>query len=100
MKIALLGYGKMGKTIEILAVKAGHTVVHTQSSSESTGNLALADVAIEFSTPETAIDNIMLCLEMNIPVVSGTTGWLDHYADVLKKREDCNGSFRSVCSKR
>ena len=81
MKIALLGYGKMGKTIEELALGRGHEVV-LRVNSENAGllqaeHLKEADVAIEFSRPETAFANIKSCLEMGVPVVSGTTAWLD-----------------------
>lgn len=81
IKIALLGYGKMGKTIERLAQAAGHQIVLRISSSNvqelTAENLQRADVAIEFSRPESAFDNIRLCLVNGVPVVSGTTAWLD-----------------------
>ncbi|MCB0521273.1 MAG: 4-hydroxy-tetrahydrodipicolinate reductase [Lewinellaceae bacterium] len=81
MKIALIGYGKMGKAIERLALAGGHEVVlkiGSGNKSELTvENLKLADVAIEFSRPETAFDNITLCAKAGIPVVCGTTAWLD-----------------------
>lgn len=93
MRIALLGYGKMGKTIEKLAQLAGDSVVYTKSSEEEQGQLSDADAAIEFSTPETAVENIIRCFETGIPVVSGTTGWLTKYDEVLKKCEERNGSF-------
>ncbi|GAB5399753.1 MAG: 4-hydroxy-tetrahydrodipicolinate reductase [Aureisphaera sp.] len=93
MKIALLGYGKMGKTIERLALEKGHSVVYTLSSKGETGKLEDADCAIEFSVPNTAVANISKCLRYNIPVVSGTTGWLDSYEEVLKLCETSNGSF-------
>lgn len=93
MKIALLGYGKMGKTIERLALGKGHTVVFKISSNSSEGDIELADVAIEFSTPETAVANLKKCFELNIPVVSGTTGWLEHYDEIIKICEQRNGSF-------
>tara|TARA_R110002072_G_scaffold1587_1_gene13223 strand:+ start:17146 stop:17847 length:702 start_codon:yes stop_codon:yes gene_type:complete len=93
MKIALLGYGKMGKTIERLASGKGHTVVFKSSSNSSEGDIELADVAIEFSTPETAVANLKKCFELNIPVVSGTTGWLEHYDEIIKLCEQRNGSF-------
>ncbi|MBX2826666.1 MAG: 4-hydroxy-tetrahydrodipicolinate reductase [Flavobacteriaceae bacterium] len=93
MKIALLGYGKMGKTIERLAVEKGHEIVYTASSSSETGNLKAADCAIEFSLPGTAVSNIKRCFEENIPVVSGTTGWLDAYDEVLNFCKNSNGSF-------
>lgn len=93
MKIALLGYGKMGKTIERLAVQKGYTVVYKSDENHAEGELTQADVAIEFSAPQAAVENISNCFDLNIPVVSGTTGWLDKFDDVLKKRESCNGSF-------
>ena len=83
----------MGKTIERLATQKGHRIVYKSSSTSTEGNLANAEVALEFSIPETAVANITLCLENNIPVVSGTTGWLDHYSEVLKICERRNGSF-------
>ncbi len=93
MKIALLGYGKMGKTIERLAIEKGHEVVFTSSSSETKGHLTDADVAIDFSTPEQAVSNISQCFKNTIPVVSGTTGWLDNYSSVIELCQSCNGSF-------
>lgn len=93
MKIALFGYGKMGKTIERLALEKGHDVVYTADKDMTKGSLNQADVAIEFSTPASAFENIKQCLEENIPVVSGTTGWLDRYAEVLKICENSNGSL-------
>ena len=93
MKIALLGYGKMGKTIERLAKERGHTIVFKSSSNTSEGSLNEADTAIEFSTPETAVENIKKCFLAGIPVVSGTTGWLVRYDEVIKLCEDSNGSF-------
>ncbi|MGJ8667040.1 MAG: 4-hydroxy-tetrahydrodipicolinate reductase [Patiriisocius sp.] len=93
MNIALLGYGKMGKTIERLATEAGHTIVYTSGSNSQSGNLKLANVAIEFSTPETAVANITQCFENNIPVVSGTTGWLSEKPKIEKLCKKRNGSF-------
>lgn len=93
MKIALLGYGKMGKTIEILAEKRGHEIVFKSSSDMALGVLNEADVAIDFSTPETAARNIKSALNMGIPIVSGTTGWLHNYNEVIKLCEERNGGF-------
>jgi 4-hydroxy-tetrahydrodipicolinate reductase len=93
MKIALLGYGKMGKTIERLAKERGHSIVFKSSSETSKGTVSEADVAIDFSTPETAAENIKSCLKLGIPVVSGTTGWLENYNEVIKFCEESNGSF-------
>ncbi|MFA6924283.1 MAG: 4-hydroxy-tetrahydrodipicolinate reductase [Bacteroidales bacterium] len=89
MKIALLGYGKMGKEIEEIAVKKNHQIVlkidinNTQDLTKE--NLSKADVAIEFSIPEVAYKNILKCFEANVPVVSGTTGWLAQFEEVKKK---------------
>lgn len=93
MKIALLGYGKMGKTIERLAIDKGHEIVYTSSSKETKGILTTADVAIDFSTPEQAVANITHCFKNTIPVVSGTTGWLTNYNSVIEVCQSCNGSF-------
>ncbi len=93
MKIALVGYGKMGKTIERLALKRGYEIVYKGSSSRTEGIITDADVAIEFSTPETAFENIKTCLENNIPTVSGTTGWTDQFDKIIKFCEERNGSF-------
>ena len=83
MKIALLGYGKMGKTIEKLALEAGHEIVFKSGITSETGQLKDATVAIEFSTPEAAVSNISKCFKLQIPVVCGTTGWLDNYNSVI-----------------
>jgi len=89
MKIALLGYGKMGKTLHVLLDEdQKHRVVlkvNSANASELTLNLlSKADAAIEFSTPETALDNIYRCFEADVPVVVGTTGWLDHFDEIKK----------------
>ena len=93
MKIALLGYGKMGKIIEKLAVKKGHTIVSRINQYSSKEEILKADIAIEFSTPQAAVSNIKFCLENDIPIVSGTTGWLVHYDKMIKLCENRNGSF-------
>ena len=77
MKIALLGYGKMGKVIARMAVQRGHEIVYYSSASSQNGNFKAAQIAIEFSTPQGAIGNINKCFQAQIPVVCGTTGWLD-----------------------
>lgn len=79
MKIALLGYGKMGKTIEKIALERGHEIVLKVGSSSSDFDITEADIAIEFSVPSKAVENIKLCLNNQIPVVCGTTGWTEHY---------------------
>ena len=93
MKIALLGYGKMGKIVEKLAVKKGHTIVSRINQYSSKAEILKADIAIEFSTPQAAVSNIKFCLENDIPIVSGTTGWLAHYDKMIKLCENRNGSF-------
>ncbi len=93
MKIALLGYGKMGHTIERIATEMGHETVYTATSDSENGSLAKAEVAIEFSTPEAAVKNIERCLSEDIPVVSGTTGWLDQYDKMVSLCKERNGSF-------
>lgn len=93
MNIALLGYGKMGKTIERLALGKGHSVGVKADGSDVSVDLWGIDVAIEFSVPEAAVKNITSCFEQGVPVVSGTTGWLDRYEEVLKICEERNGSF-------
>ena len=84
MKIALLGYGKMGKVIERIALERGHEIVLRKSSSDSFEGLELADVAIDFSIPNAAVSNISYCIEQGIPVVSGTTGWLENYHTMVQ----------------
>ena len=93
MKIALLGYGKMGKIIEKLAIEAGHEIVYKSGTTSEIGKLKDAAVAIEFSTPEAAVSNILKCFELQIPVVCGTTGWLENYSSVINSCKECNGSF-------
>ena len=93
MKIALLGYGRMGKIIEKLALEKGHTISSKINQDSSKEELLKADIAIEFSTPEAAVSNIKFCLENGIPIVSGTTGWLAHYDEMIKLCENRNGSF-------
>jgi len=83
MKIALLGYGRMGKAIEKFALDRGHEIVYTSDKDETQGDLSLADIAINFSVPQAAVENIKSALAENIPVVCGTTGWLDHYQEVV-----------------
>lgn len=93
MKIALLGYGKMGKVIEKIALERGHEIVLKKSSSDSYLGLENANVAIDFSVPASAVENISECLNRGIPVVSGTTGWLEEYPKMVALCENKNGSF-------
>ncbi|WP_140937204.1 4-hydroxy-tetrahydrodipicolinate reductase [Sphingobacterium lumbrici] len=97
MKIVLLGYGKMGQLIEKFAVKRGHEVVlivdENNRSSIGIEDLEGADVAIDFSTPHAALENIGLCFEADLPLVVGTTGWYDHLQEV---KEACLESKQSL----
>ena len=97
MKIALIGYGKMGKTIEKIALERGHEIVSVidVSNPEDFNSAAFksADVAIEFTVPSTALSNYMKCFEANVPVVSGTTGWLDRMDEVKEKCEKEGKTF-------
>ncbi|MBC7524277.1 MAG: 4-hydroxy-tetrahydrodipicolinate reductase [Flavobacterium sp.] len=93
MKIALLGYGKMGKVIEKIALERGHEIVLRKDENSSFEGLQSADVAIDFSVPKVATQNISECLNQNIPIVSGTTGWLDDYSKMVTLCEEKNGAF-------
>lgn len=93
MKIALLGYGKMGKVIEKIALDRGHEIVLKKGRNDNYDGLENADVAIDFSIPTSAIANISACFERNIPVISGTTGWLEDYKNIIALCESKNGSF-------
>lgn len=97
MKIAIIGYGKMGQKIEELALKAGDEVVlkiDDKNLDQFTAeNLRNADVAIEFSTPSTAFESISKCIEAGVPTVSGTTGWLDKMPVIEEMCKDGKGAF-------
>ncbi|MBI9036004.1 MAG: 4-hydroxy-tetrahydrodipicolinate reductase, partial [Bacteroidales bacterium] len=97
MKIALLGYGKMGKVIETVALSRGHEIVATIDKKEDwlqkDDAIKQAQVAIEFSVPEAALQNIAACFERNLPVVVGTTGWYDHLEEIKAKCESDNKSL-------
>ena len=95
MKIALIGYGKMGKTIENIALERGHEVVLRLdvNNPEDFKRLAEADIAIEFTRPESAVDNLKRCMSVKVPVVCGTTGWLEHYDEVSKLCQNNNAAF-------
>lgn len=93
MKIALVGYGKMGKIIDEIAQNRGHEVVARLKETPTKESLNNADVVIEFSNPEAAFENIKVCLENNIPVICGTTGWLDKKPEIEKITLDNNSAF-------
>ena len=93
MKIALLGYGKMGKEIENHAKKRNHEISFILDKKFEDGKINNSDVAINFSIPEAAVSNIKLALERNIPVVSGTTGWLNDYDSIISFCQKKKGAF-------
>jgi len=97
MKIAIIGYGKMGKTIEKLAVEKGHEIILkvdiTNASTWKNEQLQDADVAIEFTRPESAIENIQRCFETGVPLISGTTGWVEKMDEVKEKCIAQKGGF-------
>jgi len=92
MKIALLGYGRMGKEIEKIALSRGHEIV-IRKDVDDIIDITLADVAIDFSVPTSAFNNISNCLNNNVPVISGTTGWLDKYDDTIALCKEKKGAF-------
>lgn len=93
MKIALLGYGKMGKVIERIALERGHEIVLKKDQNNSFDGLLNANIAIDFSVPDSAVSNITECLNNQIPVISGTTGWLKDYQKIVALCEEKKGSF-------
>jgi 4-hydroxy-tetrahydrodipicolinate reductase len=93
MNIALFGYGKMGKTIERIAIGRGHNIV-AKIDIDTTGyDLGEADVAIDFSVPTEALNNINKCFKKGIPIISGTTGWLKNYNKAIENCKKYNGAF-------
>lgn len=93
MKIALLGYGKMGKTIEKIALERGHEIVLKIDNEHTSYDITNADVAIEFSTPVGAFNNIKNCIEHQVPVIAGTTGWLGDYQRAVDLCNQHKGAF-------
>ena len=97
MKLALIGYGKMGKAIEEVAIQRGHSVVLTIDQPNlndfTRENISKADVAIEFTGPESAYDNVKKCLDFGIPMVCGSTGWTEKMGEVKKICKEKNGAF-------
>lgn len=94
MNILLVGYGKMGKTIERIALERGHTIAG-KIDIDNQGDLDVvqADVAIEFSHPNAAYDNVRKCIERRIPVVCGTTGWLDRKTEIERLAKEKGSTF-------
>ena len=97
MKLAMIGYGKMGRAIEEIALQKGHDIVlkiDVDNAAEFTpANLALADVAIEFTGPGSAFDNVIKCIQYKLPVVCGSTGWLDKWEEVKALCQQQNGAL-------
>ena len=92
MKIALFGYGKMGKEIEQIALQRGHEIVLKIKGTEEY-DISKVDIAIDFSVPNAALSNIASCFRNNVPVISGTTGWLDDFDKAIDVCKENNGSF-------
>lgn len=94
MKVALIGYGKMGKAIETILTERNHTVIaRFGSKGINEAELKLADVAIEFTRPEVAFSNLQACFNNQIPVITGTTGWLEDYDEAIKMCSDKNSAL-------
>jgi 4-hydroxy-tetrahydrodipicolinate reductase len=93
MKVALLGYGKMGKVIERIAIERGHEIVLKKDTLTSFDGLEKAEVAIDFSAPDVAVENISTAIKLGIPVVSGTTGWLENYHGIVELCKQKNAAF-------
>ncbi|MCF6180730.1 4-hydroxy-tetrahydrodipicolinate reductase [Lutibacter sp.] len=93
MKIALLGYGKMGKIIEKIALERGHEIILKVDKDDLNYELSNTDIAIDFSVPTAAFNNIKNCIENNVPVISGTTGWLKEYNEIVDFCKQKNGAF-------
>ncbi len=93
MKIALLGYGRMGKAIEKIALERGHEIILKVNRETKYFDITLADVAIDFSNPNTAYQNIYNCIDNEVPVISGTTGWLEKYDELIAFCNQKKGAF-------
>jgi 4-hydroxy-tetrahydrodipicolinate reductase len=97
MKLAIIGYGRMGKVIEKVALKRGHQIVlkinHDNADQLHKGELNGAEAAIEFSRPESAVENIVSCFKNGIPVAVGTTGWYDQWNEVKEACEEHEGAL-------
>ncbi len=97
MKILLIGYGKMGQMVERLAISGQHEIVGTidihTNQNKFADLLKKTDVAIEFTVASSCVENYKKCFHAGVPVVSGTTGWLTHWAEVIKEMETCSAGF-------
>ncbi|WP_339839935.1 4-hydroxy-tetrahydrodipicolinate reductase [uncultured Maribacter sp.] len=93
MRIGLFGYGKMGQMIEQVALNRGHEIAAKIDEHTQNIDFSSMDVAIDFSMPEAAFGNITKCINNNVPIISGTTGWLDKYEDAISLCKKKNGAF-------
>lgn len=97
MNIALIGYGKMGKAIETIALEKGHQIVLKididNAADFNQENISKADIAIEFTGPHSAFENVMKCLELGVPVVCGSTGWLDKFETAANFCQEKKGAL-------
>src|SRR5688572_7381272 len=97
LAIAIIGYGKMGKAIEAIATAKGHRVILKISSANTheltIDNLRQCDVAIEFTNPHSAVENIKKCMDAGVPVISGSTGWLEQLNEIKKYNEEKKAAF-------
>ena len=93
MKIALLGYGKMGKEIEKISIERGHSISVIIDKDDDVKSLIDSDVAINFSTPSSAVSSIKLALDSYVPIISGTTGWLEKYNEIVEYSKNTGTSF-------
>ncbi|PRP66562.1 4-hydroxy-tetrahydrodipicolinate reductase [Nonlabens agnitus] len=93
MKIGLLGYGKMGKVIERIAQERGHEIVARINKDDSKNDLEKSDVVIEFTAPESALENLKYCINKQIPIICGTTGWNSSIEEIYKLVSDQNAAL-------
>jgi 4-hydroxy-tetrahydrodipicolinate reductase len=96
MKVCLIGYGKMGKAIEEILLQKSHEIsgrIDHANSSQLKEFLAASDVAIEFTGPDAVVEHLKLCFDLNVPVICGTTGWLDKWKDINAYLENKKGSM-------
>lgn len=99
MKIAIIGYGKMGKEIEAIAIERGHEIcARLTSVNKGFGKVELngADAAIEFTRPEFAVENIIACFNASVPIAVGTTGWYAHFEEIKKECKSSKGTLLSA----
>jgi 4-hydroxy-tetrahydrodipicolinate reductase len=96
MRVCLIGYGKMGKAIEEILLQRSHEItgqIGNSNRDELIDSLKKSEVAIEFTHPEAAVHNLKLCFEYQVPVVCGTTGWLNHWNEIIDELKQKNGSL-------